>query len=52
GLLKSAFKESYNILDKISGYINKYYRLGINEDKVYFKIIWQYKVNKNDWKIK
>jgi len=52
GLLKSAFKEAYNILDKISGFINKYYGLGINEDKVYFKKIWQYKVNKNDLKIR
>ncbi|GAI13236.1 unnamed protein product, partial [marine sediment metagenome] len=27
GLLKSAFKEAYNILDKISRFINEYYKL-------------------------
>jgi hypothetical protein len=51
GLLKSAFKEAYNILDKISRFINEYYKLGIKND-IYFTSIWQYKVNKNDWKIR
>lgn len=40
GLLKSAFKEAYNILDKISSFINEYYKLGI-EDHIYFTTIWQ-----------
>lgn len=51
GLLKSAFKEAYNILDKISRFINEYYGLGIR-DNIYFTTIWQYKVNRNDWRIK
>jgi len=51
GLLKSAFKEAYNILDKISRFINEYYEFGIKDD-IYFTSIWQYKVNKNDWKIR
>jgi len=40
GLLKSAFKEAYNILDKISRFINEYYGLGIRGD-IYFTTIWQ-----------
>jgi len=42
GLLKSAFKEAYNILDKISRFINEYYGLGIRGD-IYFTTIWQEK---------
>lgn len=41
GLLKSASKEAYNILDKISVFINDYYNLGLSEDKIYFTTIWQ-----------
>lgn len=41
GLLKSAFKEAYNILDKIAVFINDYYKLGLSEDKIYFTTIWQ-----------
>ncbi len=51
GFLKSAFKEAYNILDKISRFINDYYKLGIG-GKIYFTTIWQYKVNENEWKIR
>ena len=51
GLLKSAFKEAYNILDKISIFINEYYKLGV-KGKIYYKIIWQYGNNKNKWKIR
>jgi hypothetical protein len=40
GLLKSAFKEAYNILDKIAVFINDYYKLGIAEEKIYFTSIW------------
>ncbi len=41
GLLKSAFKEAYNILDKIAVFINDYYKLGLPEDKIYYTTIWQ-----------
>lgn len=51
GLLKSAFKEAYNILDKISRFINEYYKLSVPGD-IYFRTIWQYEVNKNEWKIR
>lgn len=40
GLLKSAFKEAYNILDKIAFFINNYYRLGLPEDRIYFTSVW------------
>ena len=40
GLLKSAFKEAYGILDKIAFFINEYYKLGLQEDKIYFTSIW------------
>lgn len=40
GLLKSAFKEAYNILDKISVFINDYYKLDLSENKIYFTSIW------------
>ena len=43
GLLKSAFKEAYNILDKIAGFVNAYYNFGISEDNVYFTSPWQKK---------
>ena len=50
GLLKSAFKEAYDILDKIARFINEYYQLGFNGD-IYFSTIWQCKNNKNEWRI-
>jgi len=40
GLLKAAFKEAYNILDKIAVFINDYYKLEIPEDRIYFTSIW------------
>jgi hypothetical protein len=40
GLLKSAFKEAYNILDKIAVFINDYYKLGLAEERIYFTSIW------------
>jgi len=40
GLLKSAFKQAYNILDKIAVFINDYYQLGLSEKKIYFTSIW------------
>lgn len=41
GLLKAAFKDAYNVLDKIAVFINDYYKLGLPEDKIYFTTIWQ-----------
>jgi len=41
GLLKSAFKEAYNILDKIAVFINDYCNMGLKENKIYFTSIWQ-----------
>lgn len=45
GLLKSAFKEAYNILDKIAVFINNYYKLELTEEKIHFTwkspSIWQ-----------
>lgn len=40
GLLKSAFKEAFNILDKIAVFLNRYYNLGLNENSIYFESIW------------
>ncbi|MCK5332548.1 hypothetical protein KAJ41_01640, partial [Candidatus Parcubacteria bacterium] len=40
GLLKSAFKDAYSILDKISVFINDYYKLGLKEKKINFMSIW------------
>ena len=40
GLLKSAYKEAFNILDKISVFLNKYYNLGLKQNSVYFDTIW------------
>jgi len=51
GLLKSAFKEAFNILDKISRFINEYYELGINGD-IYFHTIWQDKNEEGKQKIR
>lgn len=39
GLLKSAFKEAFNILDKIAVFINDYYQLGFRESDIYFDSI-------------
>ena len=47
GLLKSAFKEAFNILDKVAVFINDYYCLGLDEDQISFissndaKCVWQ-----------
>ncbi|MBZ9572548.1 hypothetical protein KJA15_04415 [Patescibacteria group bacterium] len=43
GLLKSSFKEAYNILDKIAFFVNDYLKLSISEKKIYFtsKEFWQ-----------
>jgi hypothetical protein len=51
GLLKSAFKEAYNILDKISRFIKEYYKLDVGGN-IYFTTIWQYKNDKNERKIR
>jgi len=50
GLLKSAFKEAYNILDKIAVLINDYLNLGHDNNRIYFTSIWKEK-NKFNAKI-
>jgi tetratricopeptide (TPR) repeat protein len=51
GLLKSAFTETYNILDKIAVFINDYYRLGLPIRYVYFTSMWQKDGKKKDGRI-
>lgn len=51
GLLKSAFTEAYNILDKIAVFINDYYGLGLSIRYVYFTSIWQRGGKKKDGRI-
>jgi tetratricopeptide (TPR) repeat protein len=51
GLLKSAFTEAYNILDKIAVFINDYYGLGLPIRYVYFTSIWQKDGKKRDGRI-
>jgi len=41
GLLKSAFKEACDILDKIAFFINDYFCLGLPERRIYFTSIWE-----------
>ncbi|MBU1033164.1 hypothetical protein KJ937_04530 [Patescibacteria group bacterium] len=45
GLLKSAFKDAFNILDKIAVFINDYYDLGLKENNIYFTTtsVWENK---------
>lgn len=53
GLLKSAFKESYNILDKISIFLNDYFELGIKKKRevtFFNKHLWR--SSDKDWKLK
>jgi len=49
GLLKSAFKEAYNILDKIAVFINDYYALGFKEEDIYFTSIRNTKHKESIW---
>ncbi|WP_157787281.1 LA2681 family HEPN domain-containing protein [Methanobacterium formicicum] len=52
GLLKSAFKEAYNILDKIARFINEYFWLGIPLNKnIYItsEKLWMDTIEKNKW---
>ena len=44
GLLKSAFKNAYSILDKISHFLNEYLNLNILHN-IYFTTIWEEKTN-------
>lgn len=46
-LLKDAFSNFYNILDKIAYFINDYYNLGISKTSISFKKIWYLKCKKN-----
>lgn len=43
GLLKTAFREAYNILDKIASFINEYYKIGFHSKHLYFDttVFWQ-----------
>lgn len=41
GLLKSAFKEALDILDKIAFFINDYFCFGLREKRIYFTSIWE-----------
>lgn len=55
GLLKSAFKEAYNILDKIARFVNEYFLLGIppkNNIYITSKELWMDKISKKNWKLK
>jgi hypothetical protein len=55
GLIKSAFKEAYNILDKIARFINEYFYLGISPERnIYItsKELWMDKISKKNWKLK
>lgn len=38
--LKNSFKMLYSIFDKIGYFINEYFKLGIDRNKVYFKNVW------------
>ena len=46
-LLKDAFSNFYNILDKIAYFINDYCKLGIKERGINFKSIWYSECNDN-----
>jgi len=41
GLLKSAFKEAYDILDKIACFINEYMSLNLNPNTLSFLNLWE-----------
>jgi len=45
--IKNSFRICYSILDKIAFFLNYYFKLGINENNVYFKKIWYIKQKKN-----
>ena len=47
-LIKDSFKSFYNILDKISFFINEYYNLGIDQIQIDFKKIWYSNFKKKD----
>ena len=55
GLLKSSFKDAYNILDKIARFINEYFVSGIpDNENIYItqRKLWKDEIIKNKWKIK
>ena len=47
GTLKTAFEEAADILDKVAGFINVYFRLSIKPTHVWFKRIWYAGKNKH-----
>lgn len=51
GLLKSAYKDSYSILDKISRFLKDYYDIYF-EENIYFTSIWMDKSSDNQWFMK
>lgn len=54
GLLKSAFKEAYSILDKLAVFVNEYYDIGLKEKDVHFystrdyRCVWREKHRARD----
>lgn len=47
--LKTVFRVLYSIFDKVAFFLNRYFNLGINDDKVNFSKIWKNKKQgKND----
>lgn len=42
GLLKSAFGQAFNVLDKIAFFMNAYLSLGIAEEQVFFRKFWRH----------
>ena len=46
-LIKDAFCNFYNVLDKIGYFINDYCKLGIGERNINFKKVWYSECNKN-----
>jgi hypothetical protein len=39
-LLKNSFRSLFSLFDKIAYFINEYFNIGIDKDKVYFRSIW------------
>lgn len=50
--LRSAFRSSYAIFDKIGLFLDDYLNLGIEARKVYFRRIWYEKPNRDDSEIR
>ena len=46
-MIKTAFKTSYSILDKVGTFINEYFKLDINERNLSFRNVWYAPYKKN-----